>query len=105
LQRIGDWSVLMLMKLLVSITFATDWRLQMLMKLKCSWPTHLAHNDEIEVLMSDPVCNRLEAVDVDEIRFFVRNLPDFLFNGLDFKKNHEKHSWGSGCRERKNRTD
>ncbi|CAM6066308.1 unnamed protein product [Sphagnum tenellum] len=49
--------------------------------------------DEIEVFMTDPVCNRLEAVDVDEIPVFVRNPPHFLSSGLDFnKKNHEKHS-------------
>ncbi len=68
------------MKLLVSMTDPLCNRLE------------AAYFDEIEVFMSDPVWNRLEAVDVDEIRFFVHNRPHFLSNGLDFKKNHEKHS-------------
>jgi len=70
--------------------------------------------DEIEVFMTDPVCNRLEALHtfrnqsvhvwtqfatdwrlwiLMRFLFFVGNPPDFLSSGLDFnKKNREKHS-------------
>jgi hypothetical protein len=92
----------MLMNLLVSMTDPHCIRLE------------AADVDEIEVFMTDPVYNRLEALHTFRNRsvhvwtqfatdwrlwmlmrflFLVRNPPHFLSSGFDFnKKNHEKHS-------------